>query len=68
MNEVFKLCGWEGPAYLQATNAVAEQVPVINTPTGLYLEDGVLTDALTPRGCGPDPGLREPAVFLAQAL
>lgn len=50
MNEVFKLCGWEGPAYLQATNAVAEQVPVINTPTGLYLEDGVLTDALTPEG------------------
>lgn len=48
MNEVFKLCGWEGPAYLQATNQVAEQVSVINTPTGLYLEDGVVTNTLTP--------------------
>lgn len=48
MNEVFKLCGWQGPAYLQATNQVAEQVSVINTPTGLYLENGAVTNTLTP--------------------
>lgn len=47
MNEVFRLCGWEGPAYLQATNAILTELPVFNTPTGLYLEDGVLTDTLT---------------------
>ena len=49
MNEVFKLCGWEGPAYLQAVNEVAARVPVIHT-TGRYLENGVLTDALSPEG------------------
>lgn len=43
MTELFDLCGWEGPAYMQATRAVKEQVPVINVPTGRYLEDGVLT-------------------------
>ena len=49
MNEVFKLCGWEGPAYLQAVNEVAARVPVIHT-TGRYLENGVLTGDLTPEG------------------
>lgn len=50
MNEVFRLCGWDGPAYLQATGAVAERVSVFNNPSGLYLEDGVLTGALSPEG------------------
>lgn len=48
MNQVFALCGWDGPAYLQAVSQVSEQVPVINTPTGLYLENDLLTDTLTP--------------------
>ncbi len=43
MNEVFKLCGWKGPAYLQAIAPTAEQVSVVHT-TGRYLEDGALTD------------------------
>lgn len=50
MNEVFRLCGWTGPAYLQATNQIAARLPVINTPTGLYLEDGTLTDTPSPEG------------------
>ena len=50
MNEVFELCGWEGPAYLQAAGEVMEQVPVINTATGLYVENGVLTDTLSAEG------------------
>lgn len=49
MNKVFELCGWEGPAYLQATNAAAERVSVIHT-TGRYLEEGTLTDSLSPEG------------------
>ena len=50
MNEVFRLCGWEGPAFLQATQAVMDRVPVMNTPTGLYVEEGVLTGTLSPEG------------------
>ncbi len=50
MNVVFDACGWEGPAYMQAAGEVMDQVPVINTPTGLYVEDGALTGALSPKG------------------
>ena len=37
-------------AYMQAIRPVMEQVPVINTPTGLYVEDGAVTGTLTPEG------------------
>jgi len=50
MGQLFELCGWEGPAYMQAARAVKEQVPVINNPTGLYLEKGVLTQELSQEG------------------
>ncbi len=50
MNVVFQQCGWEGPAYLQALEPVMEQVPVINTATGLYVENGQVTDTLSPEG------------------
>jgi hypothetical protein len=46
MNQLFSLCGWDGPAYMQAASAVAAQVPVIHT-TGCYLEDGTITTTLT---------------------
>lgn len=49
MNQVFEAAGWEGPAYLQATNPIARQVPVIHS-TGRYLENGLITDTLTPEG------------------
>lgn len=49
MNHVFDLCGWDGPAYLQATNAVARTVSVQHQ-SGMYLENGVFTRALTPAG------------------
>lgn len=47
MNEVFRLCGWEGPAYLQAIDPVLDRVSVVHA-SGRYLEDGVLTTELTP--------------------
>lgn len=50
MNEVFRLCGWEGPAFMQATQQVMDRVPVMNNPTGLYVENGTLTGTLSPEG------------------
>lgn len=47
MDRVFQLCGWEGPAYMQATRDLMEHVSVVNTDSGLFLEDGVLTGALS---------------------
>lgn len=47
MNEVFRLCGWKGPAYLQAVDPIGDQVSVVHA-SGRYLENGVLTAALTP--------------------
>lgn len=46
MNQVFELCGWEGPAYLQAIRDIPETVPVIHR-TGQYITNkGGLTDTL----------------------
>ena len=50
MTLLFDLCGWEGSAYLQVTREVMAQIPVSNTATGLYVEDGTLTDQLSPEG------------------
>lgn len=50
MNEVFRLCGWEGPAFMQTTQQVMDRVPVMNNPTGLYVENGTLTGTLSPEG------------------
>lgn len=47
MDEVFQLCGWEGPTYMQASRALMEHVSVVNTDSGLFLEDGALTDTLS---------------------
>ncbi len=49
MNHLFELCGWDGPAYLQATNDVAQRVSVQHQ-TGMYLENGAFTRELTGEG------------------
>lgn len=49
MNQLFQLCGWQGPAYLQALNGVAQRVSVVHT-TGRFMENGVLTGELSPQG------------------
>ena len=46
MNELFSACGWNGPAYMQATRACANAVPVLSV-SGLYVQDGEVTDTLT---------------------
>ncbi len=49
MNLVFEQCGWDGPAYMQAIEDVAAQVPMVHK-TGRYLENGVLTSTLSDAG------------------
>ena len=49
MNQVFDLCGWEGPGYLQGISSVAGQVPVQHV-SGRYVEDDVLTQELSAEG------------------
>lgn len=45
MNQIFRLCGWTGPAYMQATEAVAQAVPVVHS-SGRYLVDGEIAAQL----------------------
>ncbi|MCI2106504.1 MAG: LTA synthase family protein [Intestinimonas sp.] len=47
MNQVFRLAGWVGPSYMQATQQVMDAVPIIHT-TGVFVENGVVTTKLTP--------------------
>lgn len=49
MNEAFALLGWEGSAWMQAGNDIRATLPVI-TSMGRYVEDGHLTDTLSPAG------------------
>lgn len=49
MNEVFGLLGWTGSAYMQATDEVRQVLPVI-TSVGQYVENGAVTDTLSPQG------------------
>ena len=49
MDKLFELCGWEGPGFLQGTQAVAQRVSVQHE-SGIYLESGVFTPDLSPEG------------------
>ena len=42
MNLTFDLCGWEGPAFMQAMDDMMEIFPVMTT-RGFYVVDGVFT-------------------------
>lgn len=48
MNKVFELCGWTGPAFLQAIQEAADRVPVQSSATGRCFAAGAQTDELTP--------------------
>lgn len=45
MHQVFELCGWDGPAYMQATEEIYKTIPVVHT-TRRYLYNGQLTNNL----------------------
>ncbi len=46
MGHLFDQLGWEGDAYMQATKEIRDTLPVIHD-SGVYLEDGQLTDELS---------------------
>ena len=46
MDELFRQCGWTGPAYMQAVRACGQAVPVMSV-AGLYLQDGDVTSLLS---------------------
>lgn len=48
MDQVFRLCGWEGSAYMQAQDSLMDRVGVMSQATYFYLEHGDLTDTLAP--------------------
>ena len=43
MTRLFDLCGWEGPAYMQATRPAMEAVPVPTDKGRYFLSDGSMT-------------------------
>lgn len=49
MSKVFELCGWDGPDYMQACRPISQRLSAIHTQ-GRYLENGVLTQQLSPEG------------------
>ncbi len=49
MSELFDLCGWDGPSFLQATRSIRTLLPVIHS-AGYFMENNVVTDTLTPEG------------------
>ena len=46
MTELFDLCGWEGPGFMQLSRQLREITPLVHTQ-GLYLVDGALTAQLS---------------------
>jgi len=46
MNQLFELCGWEGPAYMNLMDALQPTLPVVNTD-GYYVTADGFTDELT---------------------
>lgn len=40
MNEVFRLCGWKGDAYMQYASWVMEELPVIHSTGACFTKDG----------------------------
>jgi phosphoglycerol transferase MdoB-like AlkP superfamily enzyme len=50
MGELFRLCSWEGEPYMQALRALQADIDIINTPTGMFRENGAMTPLLSPAG------------------
>jgi phosphoglycerol transferase MdoB-like AlkP superfamily enzyme len=47
MNRLFEACGWGGNAYMKAAGALEQRVTVLNTATGVFMENGVFSPVLT---------------------
>ena len=49
MGELFSQLAWDGEGYMKALNELKAYVDVINTPSGVFRENGVLTLKLSPQ-------------------
>ena len=47
MTELFDLCGWEGPGFLRLSRGMRALTPLLHEQD-LFIEDGALTDSLSP--------------------
>lgn len=47
MNEIFDQCVWGGNAYMDAANDLRAYTSIVNTATGYFYENGVLTTTLS---------------------
>ena len=50
MNLLFEQCGWEGNSYMQATDAIREEIPVLTTVGRYVQKDGQLVETLDEAG------------------
>ena len=50
MNELFQQCGWEGSAWMQATEAVRQEIPVLTTVGRYVQKNGELVETLEEAG------------------
>ena len=50
MGELFSLCSWDGDGYMQVMRELQTRIDVINSATGVFRENGVLTLDLSPDG------------------
>lgn len=62
MNELFRLCGWDGPAYMQLMDDLEPLLPVVNTD-GYYVEGTEFTETLSPVGQHALDSVRQVADF-----
>ncbi|MDR2502123.1 MAG: LTA synthase family protein [Oscillospiraceae bacterium] len=47
MNRLFGLLGWRGDGHMNAMDKLRARVPVVNSATGTFIENGALTNELT---------------------
>jgi hypothetical protein len=47
MNRLFESCAWGGSAYMKAASELERHISVVNTATGFFEENGVLTQELS---------------------
>ena len=50
MNLLFEQCGWKGNAYMQATDEIREEIPVLTTVGRYVQKDGQLVETLDEAG------------------
>jgi hypothetical protein len=63
MGELFKLCSWEGEAYMQALRELQASVDIINAPRNIFRESGKLTDVLSPEATARYRSLRMMEIY-----